>query len=51
MQVQGTTVLIAPTGSGKTESSLLWALNQQNEYGRPPAFLYVAIPGEYECDV
>lgn len=41
MQVQGTTVLIAPTGSGKTESSLLWALNQQNEYGRPPRIFYM----------
>lgn len=41
MRVQGTTVLMAPTGSGKTESSLLWALTQQGEYGRPPRIFYM----------
>lgn len=36
-------ILIAPTGSGKTEAALLWALNQtQNRYGLPR--LYYTLP-------
>lgn len=36
-------ILIAPTGSGKTEAALLWALNQiHNKYGLPR--LYYTLP-------
>lgn len=40
MNIQGSAVLIAPTGSGKTEAALLWACSQRNDKMRPPRTFY-----------
>lgn len=39
--VTGSIVLSAPTGSGKTEASLLWAHNQQIKSGFPRHLIYI----------
>ncbi len=41
LQTNNSAVLIAPTGSGKTEASLLWALTQKTTYGRPARLFYM----------
>jgi len=43
MNTKGSAVLMAPTGSGKTEASLLWALAQAEE-DRPVPRLYYTLP-------
>ncbi len=42
MKSTGSTVLIAPTGSGKTEAALLWAAGQHSKHGI--AKLYYTLP-------
>jgi CRISPR-associated endonuclease/helicase Cas3 len=37
-KTKGNLILTAPTGSGKTETSLLWLLNQLNVYGQGRTF-------------
>lgn len=37
----GSSILIAPTGTGKTESSLLWALSQKNQFGTFSRLFYM----------
>lgn len=37
----GSSFLIAPTGSGKTEASLLWAINNQNEHFSKRIFYFL----------
>lgn len=43
MDINGSAVLMAPTGSGKTEASLLWAVAQAEE-GRSVPRLYYMLP-------
>jgi CRISPR-associated endonuclease/helicase Cas3 len=43
MNTKGSAVLMAPTGSGKTEASLLWAMAQAEEGRRIPR-LYYTLP-------
>lgn len=40
-RVDGHAVLIAPTGSGKTEAALLWAARQRESVGAPITVFYV----------
>lgn len=42
-ETQGSAVLVAPTGSGKTESALLWACAQAGN-GRPVPRLFYTLP-------
>jgi CRISPR-associated endonuclease/helicase Cas3 len=39
-QTEGSTLLIAPTGSGKTEAALLWAAHQVSAEGGAPRLFY-----------
>lgn len=39
---EGSAILIAPTGSGKTEAALLWAINQMEK--RPASRLFYTLP-------
>lgn len=39
-KVSGSALLVAPTGSGKTEAALLWAANQQHGNGSLPRLFY-----------
>jgi CRISPR-associated endonuclease/helicase Cas3 len=41
---QGSISLVAPTGSGKTESALLWAANQRTTAGDPAPRLFYVLP-------
>jgi len=41
MAVAGNAILIAPTGSGKTEAGLLWAAAQMGQAGGRPVLFYV----------
>ncbi len=41
---RGSAILVAPTGSGKTEAALLWAARQAGLDGSPPPRLYYALP-------
>ena len=43
IRTKGSAVLMAPTGSGKTEASLLWAMAQA-ENGKPVPRLYYTLP-------
>lgn len=43
MAARGSAILMAPTGSGKTEAALLWAVSQAQE-GRPVSRLYYTLP-------
>lgn len=43
LAVRGSAVLMAPTGSGKTEAALLWAVSQA-ESNRPVPRLYYTLP-------
>jgi CRISPR-associated endonuclease/helicase Cas3 len=43
MTVRGSAILMAPTGSGKTEAALLWAVSQAQS-GQPVPRLYYALP-------
>lgn len=43
LETKGSTVLIAPTGSGKTESALLWACSQVCG-DKPPPRLFYTLP-------
>ena len=38
--VDGSALLVAPTGSGKTEAALLWAARQSSSIGRLPRLFY-----------
>lgn len=38
--ITGSALLVAPTGSGKTEAALLWAANQQKNSDSPPRLFY-----------
>ncbi|MBN1427701.1 MAG: CRISPR-associated helicase Cas3', partial [Anaerolineae bacterium] len=40
----GSAILVAPTGSGKTEAALLWAARQAALDGSPPPRLFYALP-------
>ncbi|MEW6574356.1 MAG: CRISPR-associated helicase Cas3' [Bacillota bacterium] len=42
MRTDGSAVLVAPTGSGKTEAALLWACSQGN--GKPVPRLFYTLP-------
>lgn len=42
MRTEGSAVLVAPTGSGKTEAALLWACSQGN--GKPVPRLFYTLP-------
>lgn len=42
-EIKGSALLIAPTGSGKTEAALLWAANQEVE-GRSAPRLFYTLP-------
>lgn len=39
-RTKGSALLVAPTGSGKTEAALLWAADQQDEVGSLPRLFY-----------
>lgn len=39
-QINGSALLVAPTGSGKTEAALLWAANQHRVAGSLPRLFY-----------
>ena len=39
-EVDGSALLVAPTGSGKTEAALLWAAHQSSIIGRLPRLFY-----------
>lgn len=39
-RVTGSALLVAPTGSGKTEAALLWAAGQANDGLKPPRLFY-----------
>ncbi len=41
---RGSTILVAPTGSGKTEAALLWAARQAALDAHPPPRLFYALP-------
>jgi len=39
-KITGSALLVAPTGSGKTEAALLWAANQRQDCGSLPRLFY-----------
>ena len=43
-------LLVAPTGSGKTEAALFWALGDGDKSGSTPV-LCASLSGQHECDV